>query len=53
MFSSRSLVAVGLLGFGLALSPGIYAGSQSCESRNNNNLNKLLECVTVDGVRAH
>ena len=29
------------------------AGNQSCETRNNNTIDKLLECVTVDGVREH
>lgn len=28
-------------------------GSASCDSRVNNTFNKLLECVTLDGVRAH
>jgi hypothetical protein len=29
------------------------AGNQSCGKRVNNNVKKLLECMTVDGVRAH
>jgi Zn-dependent M28 family amino/carboxypeptidase len=29
------------------------AGSKACDSRNNNTVAKLLECVTVDGVRQH
>ena len=29
------------------------AGPQACEDRNNNTINKLLECVTIDGVREH
>lgn len=29
------------------------AGSESCDSRVNNTSKKLLECVTVDGVREH
>ncbi|MDX2382296.1 MAG: M28 family metallopeptidase [Acidimicrobiia bacterium] len=33
--------------------PAASAGPQSCEKRSNNNLDKLLECVTVDNVRAH
>jgi len=32
--------------------PTSLAG-QSCETRVNNSVNKLLECVTVDGVREH
>jgi Zn-dependent M28 family amino/carboxypeptidase len=29
------------------------AGPQSCDTRTNNTIDKLLECVTIDGVRAH
>ena len=29
------------------------AGPEACDDRNNNTINKLLECVTVDGVREH
>ncbi len=29
------------------------AGPEACDNRNNNTINKLLECVTLDGVRAH
>ncbi|MEA2002582.1 MAG: M28 family metallopeptidase [Actinomycetota bacterium] len=29
------------------------AGPEACDSRTNNTINKLLECVTVDGVRQH
>lgn len=29
------------------------AGPASCETRNNNTISKLLECVTVEGVREH
>ncbi|MGD2049345.1 MAG: M28 family metallopeptidase [Chloroflexota bacterium] len=29
------------------------AGPESCDTRVNNTHNKLLECVTIDGVRAH
>ena len=32
--------------------PGAFA-APTCENRNNNTHEKLLECVTVDGVRAH
>ncbi len=53
MYSFRSLATLGLLSICLAASPNLFAGPQSCESRNNNNHKKLLECVTVDGVREH
>jgi aminopeptidase Y len=31
----------------------VLAGPEACEERVNNTFNKLLECVTVDGVREH
>jgi Zn-dependent M28 family amino/carboxypeptidase len=30
-----------------------WAGPKSCDNRANNTQQKLLECVTIDGVRAH
>ena len=30
-----------------------HAAENACDSRVNDNFNKLLECVTLDGVRAH
>ncbi len=33
--------------------PAASARSSSCANRNNNTVDKLLECVTVDGVRTH
>ncbi|MGH8871451.1 MAG: hypothetical protein ACRDWS_05710 [Acidimicrobiia bacterium] len=33
--------------------PMASAGPASCETRNNNTIAKLLECVDVDGVREH
>jgi Zn-dependent M28 family amino/carboxypeptidase len=37
-----------------ALIPAVSAlGSTACDVRTNNTVAKLLECVTVDGVRAH
>jgi Zn-dependent M28 family amino/carboxypeptidase len=44
-----ALVVTTLLGV-----PGIAgAGPEACDDRVNNTLEKLLECVTLDGVRAH
>jgi aminopeptidase Y len=40
-------------GAALLLPPVAIAGSPACDSRNNNNVAKLTECVTLDGVRAH
>lgn len=38
---------------GLGFGNTAIAGSSSCESRNNNTTNKLLECVNVAGVQEH
>ncbi len=35
------------------MSPGVSAGPAACVGRTNNTIEKLLECVTVDGVRQH
>ena len=35
------------------LVPMVLAGEEACDERVNNTFNKLLECVTLDGVRAH
>ncbi len=38
----------------IALGPmGATAGPAACSSRTNNTIQKLLECVTIDGVRQH
>ncbi len=37
----------------LALAQTVVAGPESCESRVNNTHAKLLECVTLEGVREH
>ena len=50
----RVLLASALVCGTLVLAaPAVDAGPQSCEKRSNNNLDKLLECVTLDNVRAH
>ena len=36
-----------------AYAPAASAGPAACENRVNNNHNKLLECVTLEGVREH
>jgi Zn-dependent M28 family amino/carboxypeptidase len=53
MFKKSMLAFALACGAVVAVGPIASAGQQSCENRNNNNLDKLLECVTVDGVRAH
>jgi Zn-dependent M28 family amino/carboxypeptidase len=35
------------------LVPMVLAGEQACDVRVNNTIDKLLECVTVEGVREH
>lgn len=45
------LLALVLLSF--AMVAPAAAGSAACSSRTNNTTQKLLECVTLDGVRAH
>jgi aminopeptidase Y len=50
----KTLLAFALVcGVVVAGSPAASAGPESCANRNNNTVNKLLECVTVDGVRTH
>jgi aminopeptidase Y len=40
-------------GGGTAAAVSAAAASPSCETRNNNTVSNLLECVTLDGVREH
>jgi aminopeptidase Y len=47
------LVALSTLFLMFVLVPAVSAGSPSCDVRNNNTFKKLLECVTVEGVREH
>lgn len=37
----------------LVIAPSVSAGANACDSRVNNTFAKLLECVTLDGVREH
>ncbi len=37
----------------LVVPPVAFAGPKSCDTRVNNTFAKLLECVTIDGVREH
>jgi len=36
-----------------AYAPDVFAGPAACDNRNNNTHAKLLECVTLEGVREH
>ena len=52
----RSLVALLATAFFVLALSGTAAGGGSptaCENRTNNTYDKLLGCLTVDGVRAH
>ena len=54
MFGSKAMFAFAFAcGSVVAVAPTVSAGPRSCESRVNNTFDKLLECVTVDGVREH
>lgn len=55
MFSKsiRILTVIAVLALTLAYAPAASAGSNSCDTRVNNTIKKLLECVTLEGVREH
>jgi len=46
-----TIFAVMIASFGTA--PAVFAGGTSCDTRVNNTIEKLLECVTLEGVRGH
>lgn len=48
----RMILFIVLLLIALSIVP-VSAGSAACDNRVNNNFNKLLECVTLEGVRTH
>jgi len=50
-FLAGQIVIVALVT--LFLVPGAAAGSAACDNRVNNTFDKLLECVTLEGVREH
>ena len=52
----RVFGAIGILIATMAWAPAAAAAPPTqliCEARNNDNLKKLLECVTLEGVREH
>ena len=50
----RGMVALILVALVIPLHAGLAdAGPAACETRNNNTIAKLLECVTLEGVREH
>ncbi len=51
--SVRITVILSIFVLALALVPLALAGEAACDTRVNNTFGKLLECVTVEGVRSH
>jgi aminopeptidase Y len=51
--SVRIWIIVAILGATFIVPPVAFAGPNSCDTRVNNTFAKLLECVTIDGVREH
>lgn len=49
----RLLIVLAIFAIALAFAPAVMAGAEACDTRVNNNHQKLLECVTLEGVRAH
>lgn len=47
------IVLISMIVAALSFVPAAQAGPQSCDTRVNNTHAKLLECVTLEGVRAH
>jgi Zn-dependent M28 family amino/carboxypeptidase len=55
MFSKsvRFITILAVLAATMAFVPAVLAGSEACDTRVNNTQAKLLECVTLEGVREH
>lgn len=51
--SVRIWLTIAILGASFTFVPAASAGPAACDTRVNNTIEKLLECVTLDGVRAH
>lgn len=51
--SIHILTILAVFAAALAFAPTASAGPESCDTRVNNTFKKLLECVTLNGVRAH
>lgn len=49
----RMLIVLTMLGAVFSYAPTVLAGPASCDTRVNNSHAKLLECVTLEGVREH
>jgi len=55
MFSKlvRFVIITAIIVSALAIAPSAMAGEAACDTRVNNTIEKLLECVTLAGVREH
>ena len=53
MKKTHVLLLVMIFAIVTVMVPAVFAAGKSCENRVNNNHNKLLECVTLEGVREH
>jgi Zn-dependent M28 family amino/carboxypeptidase len=55
MFSKtlRILTIIAVFATAFAFAPSVFADIEDCDERVNNTHTKLLECVTLEGVRAH
>lgn len=49
----RVLTLMAMIAVAFAYAPAATAGSSSCDFRTSDNFKKLLECVTLEGVREH
>ena len=49
----RILIVVALMATMFVYASTAFAGAEACDTRVNNTIDKLLECVTLDGVREH
>jgi len=49
----RVLTMLVVLVTALGTAPAVFAGAPACDTRVNNTHKKLLECVTLEGVREH
>jgi aminopeptidase Y len=49
----RFLIVIAIFAAFVGIAPRALAGAAACDTRVNNTFAKLLECVTLEGVRAH
>jgi aminopeptidase Y len=49
----RSKIAIAAMALPISMASAAFAGEKACDTRVNNTISKLTECVTLDGARAH